>query len=92
MWFNNNFREVEINQTLLCNNNGHRNDVKYLNHAKLAKGMGAKTLCYSGARVQDITGLLPTVLRQILGADAVIVHVGSNDIRKASSELLKMYF
>jgi hypothetical protein len=53
---------------------------------------GAITLCCPGARVQDITRLLPTVLRQLLGADTVVVHVGSNDIRRASLELLKMDF
>ena len=52
----------------------------------------AKTLFYPGAQVQDITRLLPTVLPQMPGADTVVVHVGSNDIRRASSEHLKMDF
>ena len=47
---------------------------------------------YAGARVQDITMLLRTVLRQLPEADAVVVHVGSNDMRRASSELLKLDF
>jgi hypothetical protein len=48
----------------------------------------AKIMCYPGARVQDIRSLLPTVLPQMPGADTVVVHVGSNDIRRASSELI----
>jgi hypothetical protein len=52
----------------------------------------AKTLCYPGARVQDITKQLLTFLRQMPGAGTVVVHVGSNDIRRASSEHLKIYF
>ena len=36
--------------------------------------------------------MLPTVLPQMLGADSAVVHVGSNDIRRASSEHLKMDF
>jgi hypothetical protein len=51
---------------------------------------GEKTLCYP--RVQDITRLSHTILRQLLGADAVVVHVGLNGIRRASLELLKMDF
>jgi hypothetical protein len=39
----------------------------------------AKTVLYPGARVQDITRLLPTVLPQMPGADTVVVHVGSKD-------------
>lgn len=50
----------------------------------------AKTLCSPGARVQDITGLLPTVSCQNTGD--VAVHVASNDIRVASSEWLKQDF
>ena len=46
----------------------------------------------TGARVQDITRLPQTVLPQMPGADTVIVHVGSNYIRRASSEHLKMDF
>ena len=52
----------------------------------------AKTLCYPGARVQNTTRLLPTVLPQMPGADTVVVHVGSNDIRRASLEYLKIDF
>ena len=51
-----------------------------------------KTLCYPGARVKDITMLLLTILRQLPGTDAVVVHVGSNDIRRNSSEILKIDF
>jgi hypothetical protein len=49
-------------------------------------------LFYPGPRVQDITRLLPTVITQIPGADTVVVHVGSNDNRRASSEHLKIDF
>jgi hypothetical protein len=52
----------------------------------------AKTLCYPGAWAQDITRMLPTLLPQMLGADTVALHVGSNDIRRASSEHLKIDF
>jgi hypothetical protein len=45
----------------------------------------AKTLCYPGARIQDKTRLLPTVLPQMPGADTVVIHVGSNNNRRASS-------
>lgn len=52
----------------------------------------ANILCCPGAWVQDMTRLLPTVLHQNTGAVAVIVHVGSHDIRVTSSERLKQDF
>ena len=53
---------------------------------------GAKTLCFPGAKVQDITMLLPVAVSQSPGADTVMVHVGLNDIMNGSSEHLKMDF
>uniref|UniRef100_A0A674BQH6 SGNH hydrolase-type esterase domain-containing protein n=1 Tax=Salmo trutta TaxID=8032 RepID=A0A674BQH6_SALTR len=53
---------------------------------------GAKTLCFPEAKVQDINRLLPKAVRQSPGADTAVVHLGSNDIMKGSSEKLKMDF
>jgi hypothetical protein len=51
---------------------------------------GAKTLCFPGAKVQDITRLLPEAVRQSPGAETVIVNVGLKDIMKGSSKQQKM--
>jgi hypothetical protein len=53
---------------------------------------GANILCFPVAKVQNITRLLSKAVSQSLGADTVIVHVGSKDIIKGSSEQLKMDF
>lgn len=52
----------------------------------------AKTLCYPGARVQDINKLHPNILNQHPEIESIIVHVGFNDMMKGSSEQLKMDF
>ena len=40
----------------------------------------AKTMSYPRARVNDITKLLPNVLRQDMDIDSIVVHVGFNDV------------
>ena len=61
---------------------------------KLRLLYGEKHLCPQGknpgAQEQDKTRLLPNVLPQMSVADTVVVHVGSIDISRASSEHLKM--
>ena len=54
----------------------------------------AKSMCYPGARVQDITQLLPPILHKLYRGlkRLYVVHVGSNDIGLASSEMLKRDF
>ena len=49
--------------------------------------LGAKMSC-PGAGVNDITKLLPNVLHQDMDINAIVVHVGFNDIIKGSSEQL----
>jgi hypothetical protein len=50
---------------------------------------GFRTLCYPGAKVKYFTTLLPEAISQNTQTDTVIVHVGFNDTKLASSELLK---
>jgi hypothetical protein len=50
----------------------------------------AKTMSYLGARVNDITKLLPNVLRRDIELISIIVHVGFNDMMKGSSEQFKL--
>ena len=45
---------------------------------------GAKTMSYPGAQVNDITKLLPNVLRQDMDIDSTVVYVGFNDIMKSA--------
>ena len=47
-------------------------------------------MSYPGAWANDITKLLPNVLRQDMEIDSIVVHVGFNDIMKCSSEQLKL--
>lgn len=50
---------------------------------------GPKTL---GATVKDMTGFFHYVLHQQPGVAAVVVHEGSNYIKKGKSELMKHDF
>lgn len=50
-----------------------------------------RTLCYPGAKVKDITTPLPEAISQNPQMATVTVHVGFNDTKLASSELLKRY-
>ena len=49
-------------------------------------------MSYPGAQVNDITKLLPNVLRQDMDIDSIVVHVGFNDIMKGSSDQVKLDF
>lgn len=52
----------------------------------------AKTLCYPGARVQDIDSKIPQLLDENPSATTIIIHVGTNDLRNNQSETLKEDF
>ena len=49
-------------------------------------------MSYPGAQVNDITKLLPNVLRQDMDIDSIVVQLGFNDIMKGRSEQLKLDF
>ncbi|KAG9260322.1 hypothetical protein AMEX_G26567 [Astyanax mexicanus] len=46
----------------------------------------------SGAKVSDITLQLPSLLKEHQSVERIIIHVGCNDIRNQSTELLKKDF
>ena len=52
----------------------------------------SETWCLPGARVEDVQTRVPEVVEQHPTASAIVVHVGSNDIRLQQSEKLKSDF
>ncbi|KAL2091709.1 hypothetical protein ACEWY4_011507 [Coilia grayii] len=52
----------------------------------------SETWCLPGARVEDIQTRVPKVVEQHPTASAIVVHVGSNDIRLQQSEKRKSDF
>lgn len=52
----------------------------------------AKTLCFPGATVQDITDTIPRCVRDHPSILTFVVHVGLNDIKYQQSEKLKRDF
>ena len=53
---------------------------------------GAHTLFFPGATVQTITDKVPDIIKSYPEVDRVVIHVGTNDIQKQQSELLKRDF
>ena len=49
----------------------------------------AETICYPGARIQDIDCMIPLLISKHPTASAITVQVGSNDIKRQASEHLK---
>uniref|UniRef100_A0A668UEC1 SGNH hydrolase-type esterase domain-containing protein n=1 Tax=Oreochromis aureus TaxID=47969 RepID=A0A668UEC1_OREAU len=54
--------------------------------------MGALTLSFPGATVIDIVDRIPNILASHPQANRLIIHIGTNDIPKQQSELLKLDF
>uniref|UniRef100_A0A3B4EQY9 SGNH hydrolase-type esterase domain-containing protein n=1 Tax=Pundamilia nyererei TaxID=303518 RepID=A0A3B4EQY9_9CICH len=53
---------------------------------------GALTLSFPGATVVDIVDRIPNILASHPQANRLIIHIGTNDIPKQQSELLKLDF
>lgn len=50
------------------------------------------TVVFPGATVADITAMIPEVAKSFPDAETLVLHIGTNDIRKRQSELLKSDF
>ena len=48
----------------------------------------SETLCFPGARVRSLSRRLPAILDNHPGLQRIIIHVGTNDIRARTSEIL----
>uniref|UniRef100_A0A3B4FU33 SGNH hydrolase-type esterase domain-containing protein n=1 Tax=Pundamilia nyererei TaxID=303518 RepID=A0A3B4FU33_9CICH len=53
---------------------------------------GALTLSFPGATVVDIVDRIPNILASHPQVNRLIIHIGTNDIPKQQSELLKLDF
>ena len=53
---------------------------------------GAETCCYPGAKVSDINAIITPLITNHNEVSSVVIHVGSNDIKRQQSELLQEDF
>ncbi|KAJ0056059.1 hypothetical protein NL108_018336 [Boleophthalmus pectinirostris] len=58
-------------------------------HVRIKKG---HTSCHPGALVKDIIDSAPTIIRHHPTVSAVVIHIGTNDLKLQQSEILKDNF